>query len=63
MEHPMSELDALKAQIQNLAEQGKISRSPTNEQRIDWAYANAKIENDDVTREMAEQAVYDSVLP
>jgi hypothetical protein len=50
-------LDALKAEIQLLVEQGKIGRSPTNEQRVDWAFTNAKIENDDVTREMAERAV------
>jgi len=30
---------------------------PTREQRVDWAYGNAKIENSDVTREMAERAV------
>jgi hypothetical protein len=30
---------------------------PTREQRIDWAYGNTKIENSNITREMAERAV------
>ncbi len=31
--------------------------APSDEERADWAYGNAKMENEDVTREMARQAV------
>jgi hypothetical protein len=30
---------------------------PTDRERADWAYGNTKIENDAITREMAERAV------
>jgi hypothetical protein len=32
-------------------------RKLTDEERADWAYGNAKLSNEDVTREMAEKAV------
>jgi hypothetical protein len=32
-------------------------RKLTDEERADWAYGNAKLSNEDVTREMAERAV------
>ena len=47
----------LKAEVQRLQSEGKVNAWPTDEERIDWAYGNSKIENDGVTREMAEQAV------
>jgi hypothetical protein len=49
--------EELKAEVQRLQEQGRIGVWPTREQRIDWAYGTTKIENDQVTREMAERAV------
>jgi hypothetical protein len=35
----------------------KADSSPTDRERADWAYGNTKMENDAVTREMAEEAV------
>jgi hypothetical protein len=49
--------DDLKAQVQTLLAAGQIDRVPTREQRIDFAYGNTKIENELITREMAERAV------
>ncbi|ACY18326.1 hypothetical protein [Haliangium ochraceum] len=49
--------EKLKAQVQELQAQGKLDIWPSQEQRIDWAYGNTKIENDAITREMAEKAV------
>lgn len=34
-----------------------LSAQHTREQRIDWAYGNTKLENENITREMAERAV------
>jgi hypothetical protein len=53
----MSDYDELKARVQTLLAAGQIQRVPTREQRIDFAYGNTKIENEQVTREMAERAV------
>src|SRR5690349_5218972 len=49
--------EQLKAEVQRLRDEGRIDASPSREQRIDWAYGTTAIENDDVTREMAERAV------
>jgi hypothetical protein len=48
--------EELHARVLELQEQGKLSKTLTAEEKIDWAYGNTKIENDDVTREMVEQA-------
>jgi hypothetical protein len=53
----MSSYEELKAKVQELLADGQIERVPTREQRIDFAYGNTKIENEEITREMAEQAV------
>jgi hypothetical protein len=49
--------EELLAVVRLLQDAGKLPVRPTREQRIDWAYGNTKIENSDVTREMAERAV------
>ena len=43
--------------MQALLAAGHIAATPTREQRIDFAYGNTKIENADITRAMAVQAV------
>jgi hypothetical protein len=53
----MNEYEDLKAKVQQLLAAGKIEPRPSRDQRIDFAYGNTKIENADVTREMAVQAV------
>ncbi len=53
----MSNYDDLKAKVQTMLAAGQVGRVPTREQRIDFAYGNTKIENEAVTREMAERAV------
>ncbi len=53
----MSDYDDLKAKVQALLAAGQIQAVPDRAQRIDFAYGNTKIENEAVTREMAEQAV------
>jgi hypothetical protein len=57
----MSRYERLLAQVQRLQEDGTISRTLTAQERADWAYGNAVIENADVTREMARRAVETSV--
>ncbi|MEZ4359351.1 MAG: hypothetical protein R3B48_04160 [Kofleriaceae bacterium] len=49
--------DDLKAKVQAMLAAGQVDRVPSREQRIDFAYGNTKIENEDVTREMVERAV------
>jgi hypothetical protein len=49
--------EQLKAHVQQLQREGLVRGRPTDEERIDWVYGNTKIENDDITREMVEQAV------
>lgn len=49
--------EQLRAEVIKLQQEGAFSVWPTREQRIDWAYGNTKIENDGITREMAERAV------
>ena len=53
----MSTYEELLAEVQRLRSVGSVPAPPTYKQRVDWAYGNTKIENDDVTREMAEHAV------
>ncbi len=53
----MTEYENLLAEVVRHQDEGAQPRHPTREQRIDWAYGNTKIENQDVTREMAERAV------
>ena len=53
----MNEYEDLKAKVRQLLAAGKIEPRPSRDQRIDLAYGNTKIENADVTREMAVQAV------
>ena len=53
----MSNYDDLKAKVQTLLAEGQLDPAPTREQRIDFAYGNTKLENEKITREMAERAV------
>jgi hypothetical protein len=53
----MDTYESLKARVLDLMSQGLLSPVPTREERIDFAYGNTKIENDDITREMVEAAV------
>lgn len=53
----MRSYESLKAEVQKLQSEGKVPTTPTREQRIDFAYGNAVIENSDVTIEMATKAV------
>jgi hypothetical protein len=49
--------EELLAEVTQLQDQGRVPLHPTRDQRIDWAYGNTKIENAEITREMAERAV------
>jgi hypothetical protein len=60
---PTNNYERLKVEVQRLQRLGTIGSWPTDEQRVDWAYGTTKIENDDVTREMAEEAVRRSPSP
>ena len=51
--------EELKAEVLRLQAEGRVSTKLTAAERADWAFGNAVIENVDVTREMAEQAVRD----
>ena len=50
--------DELK-RIANLQREGKLDPRASAEQRIDWAYGNTKLENDEITREVVEKAAHD----
>jgi hypothetical protein len=49
--------EQLKAELRRLHGEGKISGSPTPEERADWAYGTTKIHNEEITREMTIAAV------
>ncbi|MGH7328480.1 MAG: hypothetical protein ACREJX_09030 [Polyangiaceae bacterium] len=49
--------EQLLSEVTRLQDQGRVQLHPTRAQRIDWAYGNTKIENANIRREMAEQAV------
>ena len=49
--------EELLAEVTRLQDQGRLPLHPTRDQRIDWAYGNTKIENADITRDMAARAV------
>ena len=49
--------DELLAEVTRLQDEGLLPMRPNRAQMVDWAYGNTKIENDDITREMAEHAV------
>lgn len=53
----MRNYETLKAKVQQLQAAGKLPVVPTREQRIDFAYGNAVVENAAVTLEMATKAV------
>jgi hypothetical protein len=53
----MGRYEKLKAEVQRLRAEGRISGTPTPEERADWAYGTTKIENDAITREMTVAAV------
>ena len=48
--------DKLKAELQEWKRQGQLDPWPDTAERADWAYGNTKLENPDVTREMAVEA-------
>jgi hypothetical protein len=48
--------EELRDQVRALAEAGRLPRVPSDEQRADFAYGNAKLSNDAVTRAMAVRA-------
>lgn len=52
--------EELLSEVRGLQDAGRLPMHPTRAQRVDWAYGNTKIENSDVTREMAERAVGDA---
>lgn len=53
----MKDYEDMKATVLSLLAAGKLERTPTREQRIDFAYGNTKIENADVTQEMVVRAI------
>ena len=52
----MKHFDKLLAQVRDLQKKNLLPTWPTDDQRADWAYGNAVIENKDVTIEMARKA-------
>jgi hypothetical protein len=53
----MATYQKLKQQMRQLQESGKLPSTLSDAERADWAYGNAVIENEAVTREMAAAAV------
>jgi hypothetical protein len=48
--------EEMKRVLQDLVRAGKLSATPTREERIDFAYSNVKLSNPAITREMVEEA-------
>jgi hypothetical protein len=48
--------EELLAEVVRLQDEGRLPTRPTRAQYVDWAYGNTKLENEAVTREMAEVA-------
>jgi hypothetical protein len=48
--------EELRAKVRALQEQGRLSKTLNAEEKIDWAYGNTVIENQNVTREMVVSA-------
>ena len=55
--------ETIKKELQDLHSQNLIPTEPTVEQKIDWAYGNASIENLAVTLEMVQAAVDPPAIP
>lgn len=51
-----SSYEEMKSTLQALVRAGKLSATPTREERIDFAYSNVKLSNPAVTRKMVEEA-------
>ena len=51
-----------KERVRQLLARREINRTPSDAQRADFAYGNAKIGNPDVTREMADRAVAEKTI-
>jgi hypothetical protein len=47
----------LRKRVRELQKKGALPVWPSDEQRADWAFGNTAIENDNITREMAQDAV------
>jgi hypothetical protein len=54
--------EELKAKVRQLQEAGKLSKSLTPEEKMDWAYGNTVIENASITRDMVRTA-YEAKQP
>lgn len=50
--------EELHAKVLDLQKRGRLDKTLTAEEKIDFAYGNTKIENDSVTREMVEKAYH-----
>jgi hypothetical protein len=48
--------EQLLQEVRSLQDEGRLPIWPTRAQRIDWAYGNTVIENDQVTLAMAEKS-------
>lgn len=49
--------EQLVVEVKRLQSEGSLPTQPTQAQRVSWAYGQTKLENSDVTREDAVQAV------
>lgn len=52
----MGEFEDLLAEIKRLQESGRLPKSPTEEERISWAYGNVALSNPNVTLDMVREA-------
>jgi hypothetical protein len=48
--------EELRRKVRKLQDRGALPVWPTDEERADWAFGNTAIENDNITRDMAESA-------
>jgi hypothetical protein len=54
---PKKSYEELRRAVRAAQDSGQLPTHPTPDEMADWAYGNTVIENDEVTREMAETAV------
>ncbi len=48
--------EELRAKVRELQQNGRLSKTLTADEKIDWAFGNTVIENEAVTREMVSTA-------
>lgn len=49
--------ERLRDRVKEMKNRDSMATGPNDRERADWAYGNTKMENDAITRKMAERAI------